>query len=304
MAEDDHGVVSDFGCLRRRRQRRRNNKVHTSSSANLTRNLGSKSTTSIDEICAKDSSDYKEAIDSTLQEKSSPNPTLRNRVNNGFNGQKSSVNENGEIRNGEISSITELEPQQLKQFEDTQITVKPNQLEQQPVPVENPLLTLKSESEIQDQEQPESNSATPTNNEPTPELLIQPNLLFPLRGPLLGSEEMEKYLPNRQIIVHITTWNMGSLPLPNSEQLTKLFEHEGSSTELIGNVDIHAIGIQECWQDNDAWELLLQTTLGNGFGLFHSLNLGSLHLCIFIRRDLLWFTTGTYKLINGWIGGH
>ncbi|PRD26067.1 UNVERIFIED_CONTAM: Inpp5e [Trichonephila clavipes] len=89
--------------------------------------------------------------------------------------------------------------------------------------------------------------------------------------------------------------------------------------------DIYVIGIQESMQSRDAtraflsrevkqwffrdivdedfkklyqkwqmrekleWEVLLQTTLGPSHVLFTSSSLGVLHLCIFLRRDLIWF---------------
>ena len=124
-----------------------------------------------------------------------------------------------------------------------------------------------------------------------PHLLLEPELIFPTPTPLLGSEEMDKHLTRRQIAVQVTTWNMGSLPLPHENQMAKLFGHE-ADLEFVSRIDVHVIGIQECWPDVETWELVLQTALGNGYALFHSLSFGTLHLSIFIRRDLLWFTTG------------
>ena len=40
------------------------------------------------------------------------------------------------------------------------------------------------------------------------------------------------------------------------------------------------------------WEVMLQATLGPTHVLFHSASHGSLHLAIFIRRDLIWFCSG------------
>ncbi|CAG7821565.1 unnamed protein product [Allacma fusca] len=112
---------------------------------------------------------------------------------------------------------------------------------------------------------------------------------IPGSGPLLGSEEMRKYLSGSQATVQVTTWNMGSLPLPKEHELRKLFYHD--EDESLKKVDIHVISIQECWPDSDAWELELQVCLGPGYALFHSLSFGTLHISIFFRRDLLWFTT-------------
>lgn len=43
------------------------------------------------------------------------------------------------------------------------------------------------------------------------------------------------------------------------------------------------------------WEILLQEVIGPTHVLFHSLHFGTLSLCIFIRRDLIWFCTGKSK---------
>ena len=116
------------------------------------------------------------------------------------------------------------------------------------------------------------------------------HLPLPGTGPLLGLEELRKYLGGERVTVQVTTWNMGSLPLPKEHQLRNLFFHD--EDDSLKQVDIHVISIQECWPDADAWELELQVCLGPGYALFHSLSFGTLHLAIFLRRDLLWFTTG------------
>lgn len=51
------------------------------------------------------------------------------------------------------------------------------------------------------------------------------------------------------------------------------------------------------------WEIKLQETLGHNHVLIHSMSHGVLHIAIFIRRDLIWFCTGTntYNLYNLYI---
>lgn len=44
------------------------------------------------------------------------------------------------------------------------------------------------------------------------------------------------------------------------------------------------------------WEVLLQEVIGPTHVLFHSIHFGTLSLCIFLRRDLIWFCTGRRKL--------
>ena len=121
---------------------------------------------------------------------------------------------------------------------------------------------------------------------------------IPISGPLLGSEEMEKYLSGRKAIIQVTTWNMGSLPLPKEYQLRRLFFHD--EDESLKKVDIHIISIQECWPDSEAWEMALQGCLGPELALFDSLAFGTLHISIFMKRDLLWFTTGKNSKLRSW----
>jgi hypothetical protein len=116
----------------------------------------------------------------------------------------------------------------------------------------------------------------------------------PSSGPLLGSEEMEKYLCGRKAVIQVTTWNMGSLPLPKEYQLRRLFFHD--EDESLKKVDIHVVAIQECWPDSEAWELALQTCLGPDLALYDSVAFGTLHISTFMRRDLLWFTTGEARV--------
>lgn len=84
--------------------------------------------------------------------------------------------------------------------------------------------------------------------------------------------------------VHFFPSTRGSLPFPSDNQLKRIFKHDG--------IDIHIIAIQESWPSPDESELLFQTSLGPGFVLFHSVTFGTLHLCIFLRRELVWYTCG------------
>lgn len=53
--------------------------------------------------------------------------------------------------------------------------------------------------------------------------------------------------------------------------------------------DILAFGTQESCSERFEWEVSLQETLGPSHVLFHSNSLGTLHLAIFLRRDLIWY---------------
>lgn len=52
--------------------------------------------------------------------------------------------------------------------------------------------------------------------------------------------------------------------------------------------DLVVMGTQES-QERFEWEVILQETLGPSHVLLHSTTLGTLHLAVYIRRDLIWF---------------
>lgn len=59
--------------------------------------------------------------------------------------------------------------------------------------------------------------------------------------------------------------------------------------------DLYVIGVQEAPYSNSneqrEWEIELQSTIGTEHVALHSANLGVLHLIVFIRRHLIWFTS-------------
>lgn len=102
-------------------------------------------------------------------------------------------------------------------------------------------------------------------------------------NPLLGPFELDRMLPNREINVFVGTWNMNGRNPPN-QLIDLLFPNR------LENVpDLFAVCSQESCPDRIEWEILLQETLGPSHVLFHSAYLGTLHLAIFLRRDLIWF---------------
>jgi hypothetical protein len=56
--------------------------------------------------------------------------------------------------------------------------------------------------------------------------------------------------------------------------------------------DVIAVGTQESFSERFEWEVSIQETVGPSHLLLHSATLGTIHLAIFIRRDLLWFCSG------------
>ncbi|XP_019699322.1 inositol polyphosphate 5-phosphatase E isoform X1 [Harpegnathos saltator] len=100
---------------------------------------------------------------------------------------------------------------------------------------------------------------------------------------LLGPVELEKVLPNRELKIFIGTWNMNGQSPPKELNDFML----PSDIETIP--DLLAIGTQESCSERNEWEAALQETLGPSHVLLTSSSLGTLHLALFLRRDLIWF---------------
>ncbi|XP_067646782.1 inositol polyphosphate 5-phosphatase E isoform X2 [Eurosta solidaginis] len=100
---------------------------------------------------------------------------------------------------------------------------------------------------------------------------------------LLGPAELDRVLPNKEITIFVGTWNMNGQNPPkqmNDFVLPITVEHVP---------DVVAMGTQESSPDRFEWEVTIQETLGPTHVLFHSTNLGTLHLAIYMRRDLIWY---------------
>lgn len=100
---------------------------------------------------------------------------------------------------------------------------------------------------------------------------------------LLGSVELEKVLPNRELKIFIGTWNMNGQTPPKELNDFML----PSDIETVP--DLLVIGTQESCSERNEWEAALQETLGPSHVLLTSSYLGTLHLALFLRRDLIWF---------------
>lgn len=100
---------------------------------------------------------------------------------------------------------------------------------------------------------------------------------------LLGAVELDHTFPMREVTIFVGTWNMNGQSPPgelNDFVLPVGLEHIP---------DILAFGTQESCSERFEWEVSLQETLGPSHVLFHSNSLGTLHLAIFLRRDLIWY---------------
>ncbi|XP_071564424.1 inositol polyphosphate 5-phosphatase E isoform X2 [Temnothorax nylanderi] len=100
---------------------------------------------------------------------------------------------------------------------------------------------------------------------------------------LLGPVELEKVLPNRELKIFIGTWNM------NGQNPPKELNDFMLPCDIETVPDLLVIGTQESCSERNEWEAALQETLGPSHVLLTSSNLGTLHLALFIRRDLIWF---------------
>lgn len=104
---------------------------------------------------------------------------------------------------------------------------------------------------------------------------------------LLSHDELYRYFPNARVSIFVCTWNQNRKRSPLN--LNDLLLPD----QLVYMPDIYAIGIQEAFSSQQDylrdWDIELQTTLGPNHVLLHSCSLGTLHLSLFIRRDLIWF---------------
>jgi len=82
----------------------------------------------------------------------------------------------------------------------------------------------------------------------------------------------------------VGTWNMNELKSVGSRIADFLLP--ASLTEL---PDCYAIGTQENTMSKEEWEIIMQEVIGLTHVLLHSVTLGTLHLAIFLRRELIWF---------------
>ncbi|XP_014276357.1 inositol polyphosphate 5-phosphatase E [Halyomorpha halys] len=114
---------------------------------------------------------------------------------------------------------------------------------------------------------------------------------------LLGKVELERVLPQREVRIYVATWNMNGQAPPNALNALLLPDCMDHVPEIV------VIGTQESYPDRGSWEITLQETLGPSHVLYHSSALGTIHLAVFLRRDLIWFCSvadeATYSVRPG-----
>ncbi|KAL4712318.1 hypothetical protein ACJJTC_004080 [Scirpophaga incertulas] len=100
---------------------------------------------------------------------------------------------------------------------------------------------------------------------------------------LLGAAELEHVFPEREVKIFVGTWNMNGQSPPR-ELADFIFPKEVKHVP-----DIFAIGTQESFSERSEWEITVQEVLGPSHLLLHSSYLGTIHLTLFVRRDLIWY---------------
>ncbi|CAF1547394.1 unnamed protein product [Adineta ricciae] len=123
-----------------------------------------------------------------------------------------------------------------------------------------------------------------------------------------AANDLSACFPNgRLLTVMMATWNTGEASnlyeqnyTPAAKQQTEMRERMLGDLEdilLPTFVDYVSDVIIMCTQEVSVakkpidWEVLLQEVVGPTHVLFHSVHFGTLSLCIFLRRDLIWYCT-------------
>ncbi|XP_028410916.1 72 kDa inositol polyphosphate 5-phosphatase-like [Dendronephthya gigantea] len=112
-------------------------------------------------------------------------------------------------------------------------------------------------------------------------------------------EELNKYLPERKLIVFIGTWNM------HGEKQVPVFVDDFLLPECSQfTQDLYVIGSQESTPLRKEWEIKLQETLGPTHVLIYSSTFGVLHLALYLRRELVWFCSAVEQATVATRPGH
>ncbi|CAF0974246.1 unnamed protein product [Adineta steineri] len=122
------------------------------------------------------------------------------------------------------------------------------------------------------------------------------------------TNDINSYFPNgRMLTIMMVTWNTGEASklyeqnyTPTARQTAQPKERmldDMSDILLPTFIDFVSDVIIVCTQEMSVakkrtdWEILLQEVIGPTHVLYHSIHFGTLSLCIFLRRDLIWFCT-------------
>lgn len=112
-------------------------------------------------------------------------------------------------------------------------------------------------------------------------------------------EELEKYLPERKLMIFIGTWNM------HGEKQLPMFVDDLLLPECCQFMqDLYVIGTQESTPSRKEWEIKLQEALGPTHVLIYSCAFGVLHLAMYLRRELVWFCSAVEQATVATRPGH
>ena len=109
---------------------------------------------------------------------------------------------------------------------------------------------------------------------------------------LLSGDELERNLAEKRARILVATWNMGGTK-KLSDNLDELLLPEMIQTMP----DIYVIGVQEFELNQKEWEICLQEQIGPTHVKYTSYYHGSIGLCVFIKRELIWFCSGKLLLL-------
>ena len=106
-----------------------------------------------------------------------------------------------------------------------------------------------------------------------------------------GKPELDYFFPERSVKVFIGTWNMAA-PKTLPDEIENFFLPDYASSNYAAPAPhIFVFGIQESMSDKRKLQLKIQETIGHHFVCLTCNSLGTLTLIVFIRRELIWYTS-------------
>ncbi|CAF2312683.1 unnamed protein product [Rotaria sp. Silwood2] len=116
------------------------------------------------------------------------------------------------------------------------------------------------------------------------------------------ANDINSFFPSgRLLTIMMVTWNTGEASKLYEQNYTPTARQTAQPKERMLDdmcdillpifIDYVSDLIIVCTQEIIDWEILLQEVIGPAHVLYHSVHFGTLSLCIFLRRDLIWFCT-------------
>lgn len=101
---------------------------------------------------------------------------------------------------------------------------------------------------------------------------------------VMGATELDRTFPDRNINIFVGTWNIYEL-----KKLDDSIEDFILPKSLEFVPDMFVITTQENELDRREWELTLQETVGPSHVVYHSVQHGTLHIAVLMKRELIWY---------------